>query len=211
MNEEQPLVEMQYLGPIPYYLLLSKYPSILIEKYEHYVKGTYRNKCFIGGPNGMLRLTIPLEKGKNQNTCIEDVIIANDNKWQSLHWQSLCSVYRNSPYFEYYEDDLAPFYHNSFKFLFDFNQQLMHQILEHLNISPQFSYSSKYEKEPIPPVIDWRSKIHPRQSSERSFPVVEYKQVFEDRTGFLPDMSIVDLLFAEGPHAGDMLSTALSL
>lgn len=204
MNTDTLLIEMQYLAPIEYYSNILSHQKILIEQFEHFEKSTYRNRCYIAGPNGALRLSIPLEKGKNQHTVIKDVRISYDFAWQKIHWQSLCSVYRTSPYFEFYEDKLSPFYENNFIFLFDFNEQLMMVILQLLDLHPQFSKSTHYEKSYEGSIKDCRSKILPNKINDFYYPP-KYQQVFESNNGFLPNMSIVDLLFCEGPEGVNLL------
>lgn len=204
MKQDTVLLEMQYLSPIRYYAKLLQYPKMLIEKYEHFEKSTYRNRCYLAGPNGILRLTIPLAKGKNQHTVIKDVRISYDVDWQKIHWLSLCSIYRTSPYFEFYEEKFAPFYEKRFKFLFDFNEQLMRLMLNLLQIEPLITFTKEYKKKYGENILDYRSAIHPNQKrtlADSSFQPPKYTQVFEDKAGFQPDMSIVDLLFCEGPHS----------
>ncbi|MBC8045560.1 MAG: WbqC family protein, partial [Fimbriimonadaceae bacterium] len=119
------LIEMQYLPAIASIMLIKQYDRIYIDVKEHYVKGTYRNRCHILGPNGLQRLSIPLLKGKHQHSSMDKVIISYAYNWQKDHWQSLCSAYRRSPYFEYYEDLFYPFYHQQFEKLIDFNYGLL--------------------------------------------------------------------------------------
>ena len=199
------LVEMHYLAPIEYYARICQHPEVHIEKYEHYQKGSYRNRCYIASPEGKLMLSIPLSKGKNQRTLIKDVRIANDAKWQKIHWQSLGSFYRSSPYFEYYEDKFTPFYHKTFEFLFDFNEQLMNMLFELMELKVNITFTKKYEDDPEG-VKDMRSVILPNANkTTAAFKAPEYKQVFEEKTGFLPNLSIVDMLFSEGPNARELL------
>ncbi len=194
------LIESQYLPPISYFRLIKQYQTVYIEKQEHYQKGTYRNRCYLAGPNGRLRLSIPLRKGKNQHSIVKDVQIAYDHDWQHIHWQSLCSVYRSSPYFEYYEERFEPFYKKQEKYLFNWNQNLMVLLWELLGYGQEVLYTKEFQKQPEG-VDDHRSAILPVQGRSN----IKYTQVFEERQGFLEDMSIVDLLFAEGPHAGELL------
>jgi len=194
------LIESQYLPPISYFSLMGKYEKVLIEKQEHYQKGTYRNRCYLAGPNGRLRLSIPLRKGKHQHSIIKDVQIAYDHDWQHIHWQSLCSVYRSSPYFEYYEERFEPFYTKKEKYLFNWNQNLMALLLELLDFGQELLYTKEFQKQ-VEGVEDHRSAILPGVGDTN----IKYTQVFEERQGFIKDMSIVDLLFAEGPHAGERL------
>ena len=123
------LLPTTYLGPISYYKLLVQSPFSVIEKHEHYVKQTCRSRCYIYGANGILKLVIPVQSTGNQ-TAMKDVLIANDTNWQILHWRSICSAYRSSPFFEYYEDELATFFSKPFEKLMDFNHEIQKKILE---------------------------------------------------------------------------------
>ena len=200
------LIEMQYLGSISYYRELLRYEEILFEAHENFEKSTYRNRCYIASPNGKLRLTIPVEGGKGQRALYSDIKIDYEQDWQKMHWQSLTSCYRNSPYFEFYEDRFEPFYTQRFEKLFDFNRQMMNLILELLKIDLKMEFTVDYQKQ-YADTEDFRSKILPAKPQE---PFIKYRQVFEDKTGFIPDASIIDILFSEGPHAKDKLTEGLA-
>jgi hypothetical protein len=198
------LLDIQYLAPVQYYCLLGRYNTIYFERWEHYVKGTYRNRCYIAGHNGAQRLSIPLIKGKHDQLPIKDVKISYDFPWQHIHWQSLCTVYRSSPFFEFYEDDFVPFYQKQCKYLYDFNWQLMELVLKLLKLEVTIKATDEFEKDPdIRQLADYRSAIHPNKKKARGtgFQLKKYHQVFEPEIGFLPDMSIVDLLFNNGPKS----------
>jgi len=199
MIENAAVLPMFYLPPVEYFVLLNTYkPGILIEREEHFPKQTYRNRANIFSPDGVLALTVPVTKGAKNHTKIKDVKISYDFNWQRLHWQSLQSCYRRSAYFEYYEDELAPFYENKFDFLFDYNQQLLQFILKSIKLKVALSYSESYEAA-YPAFADFRDSISPKKESD--FNQKQYYQVFEERTGFQRNLSIVDLLFNQGPHS----------
>lgn len=189
-----------YLPPVGYFSHLKDFESdFLIEREEHFVKQTYRNRAVIYSPNGPLDLIIPVVKGAKMHTKVKDVRISNDFDWQRLHWKSLESCYRNSAYFEYYEDEFYRFYQEKFEFLFDYNVELMYWLLKQLkkNIVLQFTadYTEEYDV-----ASDFRKSIH----FKNPLNVSEYKpyfQVFDDRNGFIPNLSITDLLFNQGPQA----------
>lgn len=189
-----------YLPPISYFSGLKDFEgSFLIEKEEHFPKQTYRNRARIYSPNGTLDLIIPVIRGANAHTSIKDVRISNDFNWQRLHWKSLESCYRNSAYFEYYEDELAHFYHHKFEYLFDYNLELFKWLLKQLKKDTELSFTSEYTKE-IPVELDFRTKLHFK--NEETLPDVKpYFQVFDDRQGFKPNLSIADLLFNQGPQS----------
>src|SRR3984885_10972282 len=147
MIEKGAVLPMFYLPPVEYFVHLNTYkPGILIEMEEHFPKQTYRNRANISSPDGVLALTVPVVRGAKNHTKIKDVKISYDFNWQRLHWQSLQACYRRSAYFEYYEDELAPFYEKNFPFLFDYNEQLLHFLLKAIKISFPINYTETYER-----------------------------------------------------------------
>lgn len=194
-----------YIPPISYFSALqANNYEFLIEQEEHFPKQTYRNRATIYSPNGPLDLFLPVIKGSKYHTKMKDVKISYDFKWQRLHWLSLESCYRNSAYFEYYEDELAPFYHKKTEFLFDYNLELLQWIFKQLKKTPELNFTNEYIKELEEPEKDYRVKNLFKDSSLVK-PAKPYYQVFEERIGFLPNMSIVDLLFNQGPQAKNYL------
>ena len=201
------VLDLHYLAPVIYYSTIITFQKVFIAKCEHYEKSTYRNRCYIASPNGTLRLTVPLLRGKNQHIIVKDVRISYDYNWQKLHWESLCACYRSSPYFEFYEDNFVKFYLKRYNYLFDFNEELMNLILNILKIKINYSYTECYIKSDENS-LNLRSAIHPKQSKNKITLLQDtpsYHQVFENKTGFFPDLSIVDLLFNEGPATKEYL------
>jgi len=189
-----------YLPPVSYFSALQTNDfNFVLEAQEHFPKQTYRNRARMSSPNGSLDLYIPVVKGSKVHTIVKDVKISYDAKWQRLHWLSLQNSYRNSAYFEYYEDELAPFYHQKFEFLFDYNLQLFEWVLKKLKKSVDLTFTQEYIKDPELQA-DFRDKLN-FKNPEILFPPKPYFQVFEDRNGFIPNLSIVDLLFSQGPQA----------
>lgn len=204
------LLDMQYLGPVSWLAAMARYSEVVFEQCEHYVKGTYRNRCYISGPNGVQRLSIPLKRGKHQRKVIKEVAVSYDGPWQKIHWAGLEASYRSSPFFEFYEEDFYPFYHEKFPFLFDFNRQLLMKVLELMGMEVDISYTSSYEKAPEG-VNDLRMAFHPKKRKRQPLDWYEppvYPQVFLDRNPFYPDLSILDLLFNEGPNARKIIKDA---
>lgn len=197
------LLPLFYLGPIEYFSKIKSNSSqVYLEKFEHYPKQTFRNRASIQSPNGKLDLTIPIKKGAHVHTKMKDVRISYDADWQRLHWRSLQTSYRSSSYFEYYEDDFAPFFHSKIEFLFDFNLSLLELCLSLLKIDPTLQHTETYMKSPEG-VKDYRDVISPKKLN--TFVAKPYFQVFEDQHGFLPNLSIVDLLFSQGPQSKQYL------
>jgi hypothetical protein len=193
-----------YLPSTSYFSALAKSEySFLIEKHEHFPKQTNRNRTRISSPNGTLDLYIPVIKGSKYHTVIKNVKISDDFEWQRLHWRSLQSCYRNSAYFEYYEDEFAQFYHQKYKYLFDYNLELFEWILKQLKIKYEPQFTEEY-LDNVDPALDFRGKKS-FDETEDFKGTKEYFQVFDDRNGFLPNMSIVDLLFSQGPQAKSFL------
>ncbi|MDB4918550.1 WbqC family protein [Mucilaginibacter sp.] len=203
MIEKGAVLPMFYLPPVEYFVRLNTYkPDILIESEEHFPKQTYRNRANVYTPDGVLTLTVPVIKGSKNHTKIKDVKISYDFEWQRLHWLSLQACYRRSAYFEYYEDELVPFYEKKFNFLFDYNEQLLQFILKAMKIKLELKYTKSYEAE-YPNLADYRNTISPKH--ETDIEQKPYFQVFEDRKGFIKNLSIVDLLFNQGPHSVNYL------
>ncbi len=200
------LLPTAYLAPIQYYSKLKKYQNCLIEHFENYPKQSYRGRCNIYSPNGLLTLSIPLVK-RNHRQIMKDIKISYDYDWQKIHWRTLESSYRSSPFFEYYEDDFYSFYHDTkTEYLIDLNESLQQKVLGLLKLKPHYSFTTAYH-ESYPETIDLRSKMHPKIAleSDTEFKVKPYWQVFETKHGFIPNLSIVDLLFNQGSKASDFL------
>jgi hypothetical protein len=196
------LFESQYFPPICYYKTLIEHAILQIERYEHYQKLSYRNRCYIAGPNGPILLSVPLAKGKNQRTIMKDVRISNEERWQALHWKTLVSAYRRSPWFEYYEEDLQGLFEQPCQFLLDWNLACFEWVNRALGYSCVPTFTDRFEKQydPATGITDARDRFKPGEREQYPAAPV-YTQVFQDRTGFLPNLSILDLLFCEGKHS----------
>jgi len=201
MSEEKIiLLSCAYLAPIEYYALMNQGAKVIIEQHDHYIKQTYRNRCRIYSANGVQILSIPVEKPDSLKSLTRDIRVADHGNWRHLHWQAITSAYNSTPFFEYYADDFRPFYQKSFRYLFDFNEQLRDLICSLLDVSPSVSYSESFEVDSKLGVLDCRESIHPKKNPLRE-DFEPYYQVFESRFGFIPDLSIVDLLFNMGPES----------
>lgn len=192
-----------YLAPISYYYELFNCEYIEIDAWGYYIKQTYRNRCNIIAANGIMPLSIPVEKPTTGKCPTRDIRISSHDNWQHLHWNAIVSAYSSTPFFEYYQDDFFPFYKNNAagKFLFDFNESLRETICSLLGINPDITYSPEYKTVFEPDETDFREAIHPKHPVDTGFVAQPYYQVFADRHGFIPDMSIIDLLFNTGPEA----------
>ena len=159
---------------------------------------SYRNRYTVSGANNPNQLSIPLVNGRNQRAVMADVMIHNTERWQQQHWRTLVSVYRRSPYWEYYELTLQPLFETEFTHLVDFNLATVKWVLSQLKQKTEVKFTGTYIAQYPPECIDLRHiKTSNSKKATMNFP--KYYQVFEDRIGFIPNLSILDLLFSEGP------------
>ncbi|MFT6745931.1 MAG: hypothetical protein ACJAZ2_000269 [Glaciecola sp.] len=194
---------LTYLGPISYYANMLQYEEVFIEKNEHFIKQSYRNRCDIVGASGKLSLSVPTFRKGRDKTIIDQVGISNDSSWQALHWRSICTAYRSSPYFEYYEEDFENFFLEPKINLFDFNLELTKVIMKRLGMEVKFTMTEEFVlKQEIP---DFRPNYSRKSPDNNKYP--RYIQVFEDRVGFNENLTILDLLFNQGPSSIEYLKT----
>ena len=205
--EDTVLLSTSYFGPVQYFSKFILYPFRYIEQFDHYAKQTYRNRCVIAGANGSLVLSIPVRKGANHKTPVKEVRIDYSRDWRKLHWKGLESSYRQSPFFEYYMEDLHTLLQKSHLFLLDLNLEILDYMLAALDISGTYTLTSEYGKPGSLSCVDNRENIHPKADAglDPYFRAEPYAQVFGERSGFLKNLSIVDLLFNEGPRARTIL------
>jgi len=195
-----------YNGPLNYYARLVREKEVVLEQYDHYTKQTYRNRCKILGPNGVLSLSIPVKKKRGTKNLVRDIRIDYDMAWNRAHWRSLVASYASSPFFEYMSDELSGFYEKKFEFLVDLNLQLLECTLGIMGLAIPVTCSTSFTE--IQDDSDPRHFIHPKMDetvTDPDFQNIEYHQVFSDRFGFQPNLSILDLLFNEGPGAHGIL------
>ena len=198
------LFSLAYLPPVAWCSVAWKGEQVALEACDHYQKGSLRNRCYIAGPNGIQRLSIPLVKGKNQQTPIRDVRISYDEAWQRLHWRSIRTAYGNAPFFEHYADRIIRFYEKPYRFLFDYNLDFLEFIFrENLGWTGRFSLTDAYVPPgELPPETDFRN-VFPADSNAAPswFAQRRYAQVFMEKSGFIPNLSVLDLLFCCGKQA----------
>ena len=190
-----------YLAPVEYYTKLLAYDRVCIEQHDHYIKQTYRNRCTIAAPDGELALSIPTVKPASLKCPIR---ISDHGNWRHLHWNAIESAYNHTPFFEYYKDDFRPFYEKKYEFLADFNEELCHLVCSLIDIQPVMERTSEYKTGFAPGEADFRERIHPKKDfslEDPDFSPQPYYQVFQERLGFLPNLSIIDLLFNMGPES----------
>lgn len=194
------LLHPMYFGCIAQYVAVAQSEAIVFENEDNYQKQTYRNRTYIYGANGKLLLTIPIKHtGKEEGRQLyKDVRIENDFAWQDLHRKSIETAYRTSPFFEYYEDEFIHLFEKKKEFLLDFNYECMQVVLDCLQIDSGYSKTNTYQKDPEN-IADLRYLVAAKK--EKAFPLTSYIQVFSEKHGFLPNLSILDLLFNEGTNA----------
>ncbi len=189
-----------YLAPIEYYIALAKADAVWLEHCESYTKQSYRNRCNIAGANGKMALSIPVEKSNRDKTLTRDIRISEHNDWQNQHWRSIESAYNSTPFFEYYKDDLYPFFIKKWAFLWDFNQEIQEKVFEMLDLQLEIKLTDEYKINLGDDWLDFRNNLHPKKEYTNT-KQVPYYQVFEQRFGFIPNLSVIDLLFNMGNEA----------
>jgi hypothetical protein len=198
------LLSSTYFGPIDYFANVFQAEETRIEVEENYQKQSYRNRCSIYGANGKLDLNVPVTHNKTigKRLTTKEALIANEFNWQKLHWKSIESAYRTSPFFEFYEDDLRPLFEKKHKFLLDLNFEVLETLQDLLQEEWNISKTTEYEMSPEG-IIDLRKEFSPKKETKIAIP--EYTQVFSNKLGFIPNLSILDLIFMEGTNAESYL------
>lgn len=190
------LLSTTYFGPIQWYQKLYRADEVAIERCESFTKQTYRNRCIIATSQGTQALTVPVERTKADMMTIR---ISDHGNWRHLHWNALQSAYGESPFFEYYEDDLRPFFQPDWEFLFDYNEAIRQKMCELLDIQPRVRFTDDYVREAEG---DYREIIRPKNAGpDADFQPRPYYQVYASKHGFLPNLSILDLLMNMGPES----------
>lgn len=188
-----------YLPPISYFKALVRFDGIELEAYESWQKQSYRNRTYIYGPHGAMMLNIPIKNNENKSL-MGTVEISYETAWQNTHWQAIKTAYGSAPFFEVLGPDLEAFYKKPLNRLMDWNTELLNLILDWLQISPKVALSESWQPEVK---NDFREAFHPKRKDQTEFKT--YPQVFSDEYGFIENLSVLDLLFNEGPAAFDYL------
>ena len=192
------LLSTTYFGPVQWYQKLYRYNSVFIDQQETFQKQTYRNRCLIATTQGVQALTVPVVH--DVSNAISDIRISDHGNWRHLHWQALQTAYGDSPFFEYYEDDLRSFFtERHWDRLIDYNASICQKMCELLDIQPKTVLGSC---NPSLNPDDFRLGINPKHPLEDAdFQPRPYYQVYQQKHGFLPNLSILDLLFNMGPES----------
>jgi hypothetical protein len=205
------LLSTTYFGPVQWYQKLYRSEEVQIEQWESFQKQTYRNRCLIATTNGVQALTVPVErhivgdcKSPTTKETIRDIRISDHGNWRHLHWNALQSAYGESPFFEYYQDDIYPFFEKRWTFLLDFNEEIRQKMCELIDIQPKVCLTNEYIAEAQVPtgMVSYREAICPKHPvPDPDFTPKPYYQVYQQKHGFLENLSILDLLFNLGPES----------
>lgn len=194
------LLECEYMPCLHWFAQVLQYETLCIEQFEYFEKATLRNRCYLAGPQGPVMLSIPVEGGRNHKCLMKDVRISYHERWQHIHWQTILSCYGRSPYFEYYGEEIETLYDARHTYLLDFNLACLEKLWRLLRIKKTFTLSKAYETSLLQ--VDFRSVV--RASNYHLFATKPYHQVFAGEV-FYPNLSILDLLFCEGPDLSGFL------
>lgn len=212
ITKNSALLSAAYFPPVQYVSKFLLYEKLSVEACEYYQSQSYRNRCVISGPNGLQKLSIPVKKDGRKKVPVRDVQIDYKTPWQKDHWRSIENAYKSSPFFEFYKDAFLPFYQKKrFRFLFDFNLETLNTVLEEIEIPVRAGLTDAFRGDTK--ADDYRFSIHPkpaRQKPDSTFSAKPYTQVFSDRFDFLPNLSILDLLFNQGPNTEFFLKTCIA-
>ena len=204
------LLVTSYWPNLHYFFYVLNASIINIEQFDNYSKQSYRNRTQILSANGILNLSIPIKKNKSEKV-INSIEISYKEDWQKNHWRAITSAYKNSPYFDFFEEDLKVFYSNKYNLLIDYNTDQLKFIVKVLKQKKNIQLTKQYESNPES-VIDLRTIIHPKQSYLSDKLVANkldqsYYQTFENKISFTPNLSILDLLFNKGLQTIDYLKS----
>jgi hypothetical protein len=205
------LLSTAYFPPAEYFFLIAHSGKVLIEKWENYHKQTYRNRCRILGANGPLMLTVPVLRGSFHKTPLRDLKIDNSRRWRELHLRGITSAYATAPFYEYYFDTISTVISKPFSFLLDLNAEALSAVTEAIGITTETAFTKEYLPEGTF-TEDYRYLISPKKTSPvESYRDMPYIQVFAERFGFVPGLSIIDVLLNNGPGTGALLLGSLAL
>ena len=210
------LLSTAYFPPIEYFAVMANSKKVIIEKCEMFQKQSYRTRCHIYSANGLLVLTVPVkrdvaisndnaEAGRTHKQFIDKVKIDYSKPWILQHKRALEAAYMTTPFFEYYKDDIFAVLDSGEPFLFDLNRKIIELFNELIGISTPIEFSSDWTEFPPVGCTDFRAAIHPKSKEQNILENMQmtkpYYQVFSDKQGFIPNLSILDLLCNEGPNS----------
>lgn len=195
------LIHPSYFPSISHFVAISQCDLVTFEMDDNFQKQTNRNRMYIYSPNGIQLLNIPVKHSKTAHQKTKEIKIENDFDWQKQHFKSLEAAYRSSPFFEYFEDDIASIFQKKHTFLMDLNLETMAIVSKCLGLEFDYNETTEYFHE-VKDITDFRPLINGKKDTAVFEP---YTQVFEEKHGFINNLSILDLLFNEGRYALDYL------
>lgn len=203
MPTYKPLISTAYLPTVRYMSVLAKYGAATIEQYETFPKQTFRNRTTIATGNGLMMLNVPVSRPSGNHTTTAEMVVSYHEPWNIRHWRAIASAYNAAPYFLYYKDELEEILMHRYEHLLQLNEALLNYLLKKLKITCQLEYTQSFIKEAAS-YIDLRESLTAKKD-DPSITYPHYSQVFESRHGFLPNLSVIDLLFNLGPEAKSYL------
>ncbi len=210
MNNKELLIATSYLPSVYYVNSIINTDSLQIEAMENYPKQTLRNRCFICAANGVLCLTIPVQKKNTPLQLTKDMCINDSYNWQKIHWTSIISAYKSAPFFQFYDYLFEPFYNKKYKFLLDFNNEILDVILNKiLKQNIRIKMTEVYENNVGDKDLRYLCNVKTYENQKLYNYEAEYYQVFAAKNGFIKNTSIIDLIFNEGNCALEFLKTSV--
>ena len=198
------VIETQCLPPTSLFNVLTDTPILILEKHENYQKRSFRNRVYIAGPNGTELLTIPLSSGKNKQLEITKVCISYEEDWPRQWLRQIKNAYSNSPYYIYYIDAIKIILTRKYQYLWEFNHALLNWVIEVIDLEIKIAETSCYKRQTEDNVADFRNRFTP-STSFWQLPATIYNQVYEEKHGFLSNLSVLDMIMCTGPEAKNYL------
>ena len=202
------LIDLQYLPCLEYFCCLLRYDQVYLEGQEFYEKQSYRNRCKILSSNKVIELSVPIKKPWRQ-VAIKKMRIDNKQNWRKDHCRSIRSAYGNAPFFEFYADSILEIIDNNHRYLWDLNKELLHECMKLINLNKELDITHQYQRQLNSDLLDLRSKVHPKRSYADNdfYHPISYNQIFGNK--FVKNLSIIDLLFCEGPETVTILKKSV--
>ena len=198
------LLHTSYFAPIDYYAAILQVDELIIESQENYQKKSIRSRCYIAGPNGKQMLNVPVVRPDGPNSRMQSVQLSLQQNWRKQHWNSIITAYNSSPFLLYYQDEIKDVLFEKYNSLWELNNSILILMLDILQIKSKISFTKTYEKN-TSDIIDLRNCSMDKNLNQGIDNSQKYIQVFADKYDFIPNLSILDLLFNLGPESGAYL------
>ncbi|BDD00102.1 WbqC family protein [Persicobacter psychrovividus] len=209
LQNKEVLLDLHYLPSVEYFAAIIQSEKLLIEAQENFSKQTYRNRCRILTSQGVRDLTIPMVAG-NKRHHIQKILLDDRQQWRKIHWRSIKTAYGKAPFFEHYIDFLEPVFFGEQTTLFEFNLSLLKVLFKLLGIKKEISLTDEYAKySDSDKIIDMRDRLQPKVDYDKNGILVPfpYPQLFGNE--FVSNLSVLDLLFCEGPNARNVIQQSV--